>query len=361
MLIAKITNWMGISNGAGFWQYQLFGNSVRDYLIALIMFIVLFFLFKLFQIFILKRLEKLAEQTKTDLDDTFITIIKSLKPPLYSFLAFYVALGFLVITSLVQKVVNIILIIWITYQVVISIQILIDYAVKKWLDKERNKGTKAAIELIGKMTKGILWVMGLLLVLANLGINVTSLIAGLGIGGIAIALALQNILGDLFSSFAIYFDKPFTVGAYITVGEHKGIVEKIGIKTTRIKSPQGEEIVISNQELTSTRVKNFKKMKERRIVFSFGVLYDTPSKKLKQIPQMLKEIIAAAELARFNRAHFIEFADSALVFEVIYYMQVPDFTKHRDVHQEILLKIKNAFEKQGIEMAYPTQTIYLAK
>ena len=344
-----------------FWQYQLFSNSVGDYLIALIIFIVLFFLFKLFQVFILKRLEKLAAQTKTDLDDTLVIIIRSLKPPLYSFVAFYLAIGFLVITSLVQKIVSIILIIWITYQVVISIQILIDYAVKKWLEKEKDKGTKSAIELIGKIVKGVLWAIGILLVLANLGINITSLIAGLGIGGIAIALALQNILGDLFSSFAIYFDKPFTVGDYITVGEHKGIVEKIGIKTTRIKSPQGEEIVISNQELTSTRIKNFKKMKERRIVFSFGVLYNTPSEKLKQIPQMLKEIIAAAELARFNRAHFIEVADSALVFEVIYYMQVPDFTKHRDVHQEILLKIKNIFEKQGIEMAYPTQTIYLAK
>lgn len=343
------------------WHHQFLGNERKDYFIAVFAFAVFIFVFKLFQSFILKRLKKLAKKTKTDIDDAFIKIIRSLRPPFYSFLAFYLAIKFLTIADLLQKVVNVVLIIWIVYQAIIAIQILIDYLVKKGTRKEKDKGTQAAIGLIGKIAKGILWVIGVLLVLSNLGVNVTSLVAGLGIGGVAVALALQNILTDLFSSFAIYFDKPFVVGDFIVTGSHKGTVEKIGIKTTRIRSPQGEEIVISNQELTSARVQNFKKMKERRTVFSFGVTYDTPSKKLQQIPDMVEKIVKSEKLTRFDRTHFIEFGDSALLFETAYYIKSPDYKTFRDIHQQVLFNIKDVFEKQGIVMAYPTQTIYLEK
>ena len=334
-------------------------NTVQDFLIAIIVFCVLLGVFKLFQRFILKRLKKLAKKTKTDVDDALIQIIQSLKPPFYSFLAFYLAVQLLTLGSFLGKAINLVLIVLVVYQAIIAAQILIDYLIKKGLGKEKEKNTRTALNLIGKISKGVLWAFGVLLILSNLGINVSSLLAGLGIGGIAIALAVQNILGDLFSSFAIYFDKPFVPGDFIVVGEHSGIVKKIGIKTTRIRALQGEEIVISNQELTSTRVQNFKKLKERRVVFSFGITYETPSNKLKKIPQIVKEIVGSVKLARFDRVHFIKFDDSALLFEVIYYLESPDYVKYRDAHQEILFKIKNAFEKQEIFMAYPTQTIYL--
>lgn len=344
-----------------FWQYSFLGNEVKSYVISVIAFIVFIFVFKLFQILILHHLKKLAKTTKTDIDDTLISIVQSLRPPFYLFIAIYLALYFITLTPLFQKAVNIILIAWVTYSVIIGVQILIDYIVKKVSKKEEDEGSQVAITLVGKIAKGILWVMGILLILSNLGFNITSLIAGLGIGGIAIALALQNILGDLFSSFAIYFDKPFVVGDYISLGEHKGSVERIGIKTTRLRGPQGEEISISNQELTSARVKNFKKMEQRRIAFSFGVTYDILSEKLQQIPSMIKGIIESVELTRFDRTYFIEFGDSALLFEVVYFVKSPDFKTYRTIHQKILFKIKDRFEQEKIDIAYPTQTIYLEK
>lgn len=344
-----------------FLSVTFLSNTVEDYIVAAIAFIFFLVLFKIFQVIILNRLKKLAKRTKTDVDDTFIQIIQSVRPPFYFFLALYLALYFLTITAIVQKVINIVLIIWITYQVVIAVQILIDYIVKKQVGEDGEPTTKAAISLVGKITKGVLWMFGILVVLSNLGVNVTSLIAGLGIGGIAIALALQNILSDLFSSFAIYFDKPFCIGDFIVVGEHMGIVEKIGIKTTRIRALQGEEIVISNKELVSTRIQNFKKMQERRVVFTFGVVYQTPMEKLKKIPEIVKDIIEDMEMVRFDRVHFKKFDDSALTFEVVYYVESPDYLEYMNVNQAILFQIKERFEKEKIEMAYTTYTVYLVK
>ena len=197
--------------------------------------------------------------------------------------------------------------------------------------------------------------------LSNLGINVTSLVAGLGVGGIAIAFALQNILNDLFSSFAIYFDKPFVVGDFIKIGEHAGTVEKVGIKTTRIRSTTGEELIISNRELTSARVQNFKRLNERRSIFTIGVVYETTAEKLRRIPSIIQTIIESQSLNRFDRVHFKTFGDFSLNFEVSYYVQTTDYKKFMDTQEIVNLKIVEAFEKEGISMAYPTQTIYLEK
>ncbi|HED38491.1 MAG TPA: mechanosensitive ion channel family protein, partial [Ignavibacteria bacterium] len=258
------------------WQYSLAGNTVLDFAIALGAFLSFLVVFKIFQVIILARLKKLAEKTKTDIDDTLVEIVKSLKPPFYSFLAFYSAMFFLTLGDVFKKAIDVVLIIWIILQVILAVQILIDYIIKKRMGDEEDAAAENAINILGKLSKWVLWSFGLLLVFSNLGIDVTSLIAGLGIGGIAIALALQNTLSELFSSFSIYFDKPFTPGDFIVVGDKKGVVEKIGIKTTRLKALQGEELIISNKELTSAQIQNFKKMKERRISFSSGVTYETP-------------------------------------------------------------------------------------
>ena len=336
-----------------------FNNSIGSLLGFILAFLVFVLLFRLFQRHILQKFKKIAKKTKTDIDDVFLKIIESIKPPFYLFLSFYLAFQFLDSGIFLQKIVNTILIIWITIQMIFAIQILSDYIIKKFFLKEKNKASKTSINLIGKIFKGILWAIGLLLILSNLGIDITSLISGLGIGGIAVALALQNVLGDLFSSFALHFDKPFEVGDYIVIGSHSGIVQKIGIKTTRIMALQGEEIVISNQELTSTRIQNFKKMEERRICFSFGIVYEISSEKLKQIPKIIEKIIQNNKLIHFDRAHFVKFDDSALLFDVVYYISSSEYTVYRQVHQEILFKIKEEFEKQDIIMAYPTQTLYV--
>jgi len=337
-------------------QLNFLGNSVKDYLITIFVFFISLAIFKIFQKSLLSKLSKLAQKTKTEVDDLIVKIIHSLRPPFYFFLAFYIAIQFLTINDFLTKIINAVLIIWIIYQTIQVFQILINYLTTKKL-----KDSKSTISFIGSLSKAILWTFGILLILSNLGINITSLIAGLGIGGVAVALALQNILGDLFSSLAIHLDKPFEEGDFIIVGEDLGVVKKIGIKTTRILSLQGEEIVISNKELTSTRVHNYKKMRARRVVFSFGVTYDTPLEKLKRIPQIIKEIIERQESAQFDRAHFHKYGDSALLFEIVYYVKTGDYNQYMNVNQEIHFKIKEIFEKENISFAFPTQTIYLRK
>ncbi len=342
-------------------QLELFGNSLTDLGTALLSFIFFLLLFKILQFLVLSRLKNLAQKTKTDIDDTLLKIIQTLKPPFYLFLAFYLSLKLLNLDAGIQKVTDTILIIWVVYQVILAAQVMVDYVVRISLGKEEEIGTREAMKTISRVAKGVLWSIGALFILSNLGVNVTSLVAGLGIGGVAVALALQNVLGDLFSSFAIYFDKPFVAGDFIIVGDSMGVVEKVGIKTTRIRALQGEEIVISNQELTSARIQNFKKMQERRVVFSFGVTYETSSDKLRRLPEMVTKIIESIKDTRFDRAHFYKFDDSALTFEVVYYVGSGDYNRYMDIHQEIHLAIKETFEGEGISMAYPTQTVYLSK
>ena len=335
----------------------ILGNTVQEYLIAVGVFIISLFILKIIRTVIFYRLEKLAQRTKTDIDDTFLKIIKSVKPPFYFFLAVYLSFSSLTIYPPVKKVLKAILIIWIIYQLILASQILIDYIIKRKFKKKEKDNS--ATDLASKILKGILWTFGILLALSNLGVNISSLIAGLGIGGVAVALAMQNILSDLFSSFSIYFDKPFEIGDFIIVGDMMGTVKKIGIKTTRIRALQGEEIVFSNRELTTAKIQNFGKMQERRICFQIGVVYETPLENLKKIPSLIQEIIQSVDLTRFDRAHFVKFGDSSLIFEIVYYLQTPDYNQYMDIHQKINFKIKEIFEKENIGMAYPTQTIYL--
>jgi small-conductance mechanosensitive channel len=340
---------------------EYLGNSVLDYTKAIVLFVILLIIFKVIQYVILKRLGKIAEKTKTDVDDTLIKITKSLKPPFYWFLAFFFAVKFLVLGALTVQVINGILVVWVVYQIIKGIQILLNYILNKRFAKEDDPSAKAAIVYVNMIAKFLLWAIGLLLILSNLGIDVTSLIAGLGIGGIAVAFALQNILSDLFSSFAIYFDKPFQIGDFIVAGKHSGTVEKIGIKTTRLRALQGEEIVISNNELTGARVQNFKKMQKRRVVSSFGILYETPIEKIKKIKQLVKNIFDNLEDTELSRVHFKQLGDFSLNFEVVYNITTGDYNIFMDMQEKYNLALMEVFESEGIEFAYPTQKLFVAK
>ena len=338
------------------------GNTLLKYIQTMGAFVLIAIVFKFIQFLILRHLGKLAEKTETDIDDMLVQVVRSLRPAFYYFISFYFAVTFLTLSDFAQQVVGGVLIIWIVYQIIIAAQILIDYILeKKFIKNEEDKGTKAAVKYVSSFIKAAVWLMGILLVLSNLGVNITSLIAGLGIGGIAIAFALQNILSDLFSSFAIYFDKPFQVGDFIVVGESAGTVEKIGIKTTRIRSSTGEELIISNQELTSTRIKNYKRLSERRSIFTLGVLYETSSEKLRKIPEIIKDIVESQKNTRFDRVHFKTFAASSLNFEVSFYVTSNDFKEFLDVQQEVNIRIVEVFNKEEISFAYPTQTLYIEK
>ena len=250
------------------------------------------------------------------------------------------------------------LLILIAYQIIKSLQIVVDYIFEKMADKKEDEGTKLAFVYLGKFVKITVWIFGILLVLSNLGVNVNSLMAGLGIGGVAFAFAFKNILGDLFASFVIFFDKPFLPGDFIMTGDIKGTIQKIGIKTTRLRAPTGEEIIVANQVLTSAKLYNYKNLEERKATFSFGVTYETSTEKLKEIPQMVAEIISEMGDTRFERAHFNRFDDSALNFDILYYMTARDYAKYLDTQQAINLKILEKFAEEGIEMAYPTRVVY---
>jgi len=338
-------------------NYAIWNNSIRGYIFSIIFFIVLLLIFSVLRKFIFKRIESIVLKTKNEFDDLLLKVVQIIKFPFVIYLSLFIALRFLSISPKLQRLLDSILIIWIIYLAIISIQILIDYVLRV----KATKLPKTTTELISKILKGTLWGLGILMILSNLGININSLIAGLGIGGIAAALAIQNILGDLFSSFAIYLDRPFELGDFIIVGEELGTVEKIGVKTTRIKSLWGEEVVISNRELTSVRIHNYKKMETRRVAFSFGVTYQTTVEQLKVIPQIVRDIIESVELTRFDRANFHKFGDFALLFEVVYYVVSPDYNLYMDINEKIHLKIKEELEARNISMAYPTQTIYLEK
>jgi len=340
-----------------------FGNTLAGYIDAFALFVVSFIVFRFLQWVLLKRLAILAKKTKTDIDDTLIKIVRSLRPAFYYFASFYIALLALSLPTTVGNVLNGILIAWIAAQIVIALHILVDYLLERRARKEEG-GSRAAYHFLSNIAKWALWMVAILMVLSNLGVNITSLIAGLGIGGIAVALAAQNVLGDLFSSFAIYFDKPFVIGDFIMVGEHSGTVEKIGIKTTRIRALQGEEIVISNQELTSTRIQNLRKMEERRVALTFGVLYETSTEKVHAIEGMVKDIFSSLKTVtgvRLDRVHLKSLGASSLDFEVVYYLPTKEYLPFMDVQQEINFKLLETFGKEGIGFAYPTQTIHLTK
>lgn len=338
-----------------------FGNSLWIYGASLLLFLVLTLVLKLIQWLLLNRLKAWADTTITEIDDTLIKIVESLKPPFYFFVAFYLAIQLLSLTTFIGQVINSILIIWVVYQVIHAVQILIEFITLKQLKLEDENDARSAAQALSLSAKILLWSLGMLLVLSNIGVDVTSLIAGLGIGGIAVAFAVKDMLGDLFSSFTIYFDKPFRIGDFIVVGDKLGTVQKIGMKTTRIKSLQGEEIVIPNQKLTSELVQNYKRMEERRIEMHIGVAYETPVKKLKQIPQWIQEIISQQEKAEFKRAHLESFGDSSLVFEYIYVVLESDYELFMDINQAVNLSILEKFEQEKITIAYPTQTVYIKK
>lgn len=345
-------------------NFQLWSNTGKDYLKAVVIFFGLLLLFKIIQSLIIHRLEKVAEKTKTNVDDVLIRILKNINPPIYFFIALYFSIKFLNFPSFVDKIADGLLVLVIVYQLVSSIQIFIDFIAVKLARKdiaEIESTSKEAVKNISLIIKILIWIFAVLIILSNWGINITSVIAGLGIGGVAVAFALQNILEDIFSSFSIFIDKPFEIGDFIIVGDDMGVVEKIGIKTTRIKTLQGEELVVSNKELTTSRVHNYKKMEKRRVVFGLGVCYETPTEKLKSVPKVIKETIEEIDLATFDRAHFKEYGDFSLNFEVVYYISSNDYNKYMDTQERINLEIKERFEKMGIEFAYPTQSVFVKK
>lgn len=260
---------------------------------------------------------------------------------------------------------------WLTYawivilvsQLALWCNRIVTVAVERAFERQRTTNPAAATHLMlaGLVARILLWSVAALVTLDNLGFNITTLMASLGIGGIAIALAVQNILGDIFSSVSIALDKPFVIGDFIVVDSYMGTVEYVGMKTTRLRSLGGEQIIFSNNELLKNRIRNYKRMQERRVLFEFGITYETPVEQVRSLPGLVREIVSSSELqTRFDRAHFKGYGDSALLFEVVYYVLDADYNKYMDIQQAINLALLECFEKRNISFAYPVRMLRVA-
>ncbi len=238
-------------------------------------------------------------------------------------------------------------------------------ALDQWLHHRRadllqsDRQTATTLNVVGFVGRVAIWAVVLLMALDNLGVNITALVAGLGVGGIAVALAVQSLLGDLLASVAIALDKPFAVGDFLVLADHLGTVEQVGIKSTKLRSLSGEQLVISNADLLSSRVRNYGRMAERRVVFSFRVLYDTPPDRLAIIPELVADIVRDQPNTRFDRCHLMQFGISSLDFECVYYVLSRDYNEYMDVHQQIILAIIRTLGRIGVGFAYPTQKLYV--
>ncbi len=343
-------------------KFLIFKIPALQWLLALGAFAVLLLLFRFFRRHIVNNLKKLGKKTQSNLYITLVEFLDDIPTHFYQIVAAFIAfypLAANLENKTAASILKGIFLIFVMYRGILFLQKFLGYMMEKTLMK--NEENETALHGVKIILNIALWLIGTLVILQNLGFEVSTLVTSLGIGGVAVAFALQNVLGDLFSSFAIYFDKPFQIGDHIVLGTDSGTVKKIGLKTTRITTLQGEELVVSNAELTSARIKNFKRMKKRRVSFAFGVTYATPTEKLKKIPKIVDKIITSEKLTEVERIHFKAFGDFSLNFEVVYFVKSREYNDYMDIQQSINLALMDAFEKEKIEMAFPTQTIFLAK
>lgn len=344
-------------------EYEILGNEVSALIIGIAVAVFAWIVLGLLRSVLQKRLSSLnktrehaalaiAERTVKRTKSWFLLLLAlgiglrfwTLQPATDAFLVSAVTIGFLVQVGL-----------WLTAAMSEALR------QRREMEIGHRPEAIAVMDVLGFVVQLVVWTFVVLMIMDNLGVNITALVAGLGIGGVAVALAIQNILGDLFASLSIVLDKPFVVGDFLSVGEASGNVEKVGLKTTRIRSLSGEQLIFSNNDLLSSRIRNYGRMFERRVLFSIGVTYDTPVQTLKRIPDMLREAIETREEVRFDRAHFQKLGDSALLFEVVYYVLSSDYNLYMDIQQAVNFTLFERFTEEGIDFAYPAQVVYLAR
>jgi small-conductance mechanosensitive channel len=344
-----------------FLEKIIYHNTVKDWLLAVAVTVVVYFLARIAKHLLQKKLSSFAAGTVSLWDDLIAELAGRFHLIFFLILSIYIGSLKITLPEIADKILKI------TFVIVslVQVAILASYTIEFWIEQYRKQKIETNAEAVTTLTsvgfflRLMIWVIFILIALQNIGVNISTFVAGLGIGGIAVALAAQNILGDLFASFVIVLDKPFVIGDFIIVNEYLGAVERIGLKTTKIRSLSGEQLVFSNTDLLKSRIRNYKRMYERRVVFSIGVLYETPHEKLSEIPKMIRSIIESKQPVRFDRAHFKEYGDYSLKFEVVYWVQSPDYNVYMDIQQAINLDMYKQFQDAGIEFAYPTQTLLL--
>jgi small-conductance mechanosensitive channel len=342
---------------------EILNNTLRAWIVALALGAASVVVLRVLTGTLVRRVAAVAERTATYWDDVLANVLRSTKGWFLAVVALLILVTVLELPAdwevAIRRVAAVALVVQGGFWAAAGLTgWLAGYRRTEIADDPAAATTVGAIGFVGKL---VLWSVVLLLALDNLGMDVTALVAGLGVGGVAVALAAQNILGDLFASMSIVLDKPFVLGDFIIVDEYQGSVEHVGLKTTRVRSLTGEQLVFSNADLLRSRLRNFGRMKERRITFAVGVIYQTPRDKLALVPTILREAVEAQNQTRFDRAHFKSFGASSLDFEVVYYVKVPDYNTYMDLQQAINLRVVERFAAEGIEFAYPTRTVHLAR
>lgn len=343
----------------GFLDTQFWGNTILDYMVFLGSLIISFIVLLVIKRVLLRRLMIRAEKTPTSLDDMILKKTKRYLLPLFYIGAVYFNLKWLKLSEGVSHVVDVIALACVMILGAVVLASVLIFVFNKYFESKQKVQNRHAMRWIGGLIKVVVYTSMLLLFLDIQNVPITTLIAVLGVGGIAIAFAAQTIIEDIFGFVTIFFDRPFEIGDFVVIDTYSGTVEHIGMKTTRVRSLSGEQLVFSNKDLTSARLHNYKRMDTRRVVFTIGVTYDTATETLKEIPVIIKEIIDRVEQTNFDRSHFKEFADFSLNFETVYYVLSQDYNVYMDVQQAINFAIKQTFDERGIEFAFPTQTLYV--
>lgn len=346
-----------------FLDYVAYGNTVLEWLIAVGIGIFVLGLAEGLKSFLVRQVGRLAEHTSNNFDDILVGIIRRTKFFFILTLAVLVGSNALELTGRVDGWIRALAVLATLIQLGVWGSAAITVGLGRYTERrmEEDAAEATTVRFVGFLLRLTLWVLVALVALDTAGIDITALVAGLGVGGIAVALAVQSILGDLFASLSIVLDKPFVIGDYVVVGDMMGTVEQIGVKTTRLRSLSGEQLIFSNNDLLSSRIRNYKRMSERRAVFRFGVTYQTSREQLERIPGIVRDIIERQENTRFDRAHFASYGDSSLDFEVVYFMLVPDYPVFMDTQQAVNLELYSRFEELGIDFAYPTRTVYVER
>jgi small-conductance mechanosensitive channel len=343
-----------------FVRNPLADNTAQDWLVAAVVVVVMIVLVRTVIGIGLRRMKVIAAKTETDVDDLVAQLLEKTKFLFVALVALYAGALSLNLPPEVDDLLSTLLVLGFLIQGAFWANGVVNYMLGSWARQkfEADPTISTALGSVGFLIRFAVWATFVMLALDNLGIDVGPLVASLGIGGVALALALQGVLGDLFASLSIIFDKPFVVGDSIKVGDLAGTVQHVGLKSTRIRALTGEQLVFSNADLLSSRIQNLQHRQERRCASTLGVTYDTPSEKLERIPGLIQEIIESRENTRFERCLFMVFGDSALNFETVYDMLVPDFQTYGETHHAINLEIFRRFGEERIEFAYPTQKIY---
>lgn len=340
-------------------EWRFYHNPVEAWIAAGTAFVVIGATLFIVRTVLARRLGKVAERTATTADDAIVDLLRRTRYFFIIAAAVAGAMLFLDLPDRAHSVGRVLGTIALILQIAIWGNGLITFWFRNYAERkaESDLSSRTTIAAFSFVARAILWIMLALVALNRLGFDVTALITGLGVGGIAIALAVQNVLGDLFAALAIVLDKPFVVGDAISVDTFTGTVEHVGLKTTRLRSVSGEQIIFSNADLLKSRLRNHRRMQERRVLFLIGVTYDTPPDTVARIPAMIREAIESQQRVRFDRSHFVSFGDSALNFETVYFVLTADYAVYADINQTVNLAIYRRFAAEKIEFAYPTRTV----